>query len=594
MKGMQEKPKQLLSTLEILNSFDTDRAGMARAFANGNYSLWLGSGISRSVVPGVGDLLERVLCFLQGKADQPDRNCRFGKALNEVLEMADLSEDERKAINLAQSPKEWPRELLGKIITQLSSQYSAVLDVRVEGEEPGFLVWEGIDVEGTYGSETLEPATEHLCVALLVLEGVVHSIQTTNWDGLIEKAIGWLAGGEVDKYLQVVVAREEFRRPFTKTAARTLLLKFHGCAVKALECPTEFRDLIVARKSQISKWREEPRNATMKKQLEILLSTKSSLFVGLSAQDRDIQAMIHQSSMDLPRRWPDSPPEPPAMVFADVKLSPTQIAALKAAYGEDYESNREAIDSSALLNASAEPLLVALVLFVIADKLCLMITRKTGLSFDDANFKRLQDDVRALRNRAARQSEGSKEEVRAFVCEFIKFVSLALSTYREGSPPEPHSILYNCLSVEAIENSKSDTNFPQKKLGRLAVAVSLFSRGLAEEAWEVEIGYAARPELGTFRLVLPCEIRLNVFIIEDEVAFENLKKANYADMGDPNVILIHASRIYAPPYRSPSVNSWRTDETSACQIDLASMCERASDANNLYDEFRVEIGSSNG
>jgi hypothetical protein len=73
---------------EVLECFDDEFAEVAAAFARGEYPLWLGSGISRDVVPDVPTLLQRILEFLQTRVDVSNPTCRFRAALAEILEAA--------------------------------------------------------------------------------------------------------------------------------------------------------------------------------------------------------------------------------------------------------------------------------------------------------------------------------------------------------------------------------------------------------------------------------------------------------------------------------------------------------------------------
>ena len=59
----------------------------------------------------------------------------------------------------------------------------------------------------TYGT-LQEPDCEHLCIAILALEGVLGNAVSANWDGLIEAAVAQLAG-HPDHVMRVVVLPEE-------------------------------------------------------------------------------------------------------------------------------------------------------------------------------------------------------------------------------------------------------------------------------------------------------------------------------------------------------------------------------------------------
>lgn len=75
---------------DVLARFDTTFSEFAAAFDDGQYVLWLGSGISRDKVPSVGELVERVIEHLRSNIIADDPGCPYRTALGEVLRLAGL------------------------------------------------------------------------------------------------------------------------------------------------------------------------------------------------------------------------------------------------------------------------------------------------------------------------------------------------------------------------------------------------------------------------------------------------------------------------------------------------------------------------
>lgn len=172
---------------QVLASFEDDFVEFASAFSRGQYLLWLGSGISREVVPDLPTLLEYLLEMLRARIDAADPSCRFSRALEEVFDVAGIPAGIRASLNLTTPVDTWSsiRDIVGRLI----DRYSDVMDVQIDGEPEDFLVWTGLNVPATYGSPGLRPDVEHLCIAILMLEGLVASAPTANWDGLAEAAV---------------------------------------------------------------------------------------------------------------------------------------------------------------------------------------------------------------------------------------------------------------------------------------------------------------------------------------------------------------------------------------------------------------------
>src|SRR3546814_14024351 len=97
-----------------------------------------------------------------------------------------------------------------------------MLDVPVDGEEADYLLWDVLDAANVYANPAIEPDAEHLCLAVLAIEGVASELPTANWDNLIERAVERPAGAQ--PVLRVVVAPNAIRW----NRLRANLYKFHA------------------------------------------------------------------------------------------------------------------------------------------------------------------------------------------------------------------------------------------------------------------------------------------------------------------------------------------------------------------------------
>src|SRR5271166_5210837 len=264
----------ITETLELL---DGHARAVADGVANGRYALWLGSGISMNSVPGLSGAVRNVLELLQAHADTADPMCVHHKALKAAIKIARLRRHELDALDLTKPVGEWAN--LEQILDNLVGRYSELLDIRLAGTKQDYLLWEGVDVKATY-AVAAEPGSEHLCVAILALEGAVHEIPSANWDGLIETATQELAESP-EQALHVIVLGEDFRD--ASTVPR--LLKFHGCAVLAAQDESRYRAALVGARSQITSWPEQDESKVMCNALKTIATERRTLMIGLSAQD---------------------------------------------------------------------------------------------------------------------------------------------------------------------------------------------------------------------------------------------------------------------------------------------------------------------
>jgi hypothetical protein len=215
-------PLPIGTIAEALASLRANHPGVLDGVSEGDRVLWVGSGVSKDQVPGLEPLLCKLLTFLQAKdsgaIDDPHK-----QALEQILENYLPAE-----LGPYQSdPVGWsvPADL-----NELVTSYSEILSVGVNNQETDYLLWCAVDVRDTYGSPAIEPGADHWLISFLILEGAVSDVVTTNWDGLIERALARSVGaGPQPPALAIFMSNESFRTQ----RGRCSLHKAHGCAVLA-------------------------------------------------------------------------------------------------------------------------------------------------------------------------------------------------------------------------------------------------------------------------------------------------------------------------------------------------------------------------
>ena len=561
----------------VLAAFDADLGEVASAVARGQYLFWLGSGISREVVPDVPSMITKLLDFLQIQVDKTDGNCRFAAAIDKIISIAGSTAARFTGVDTSKPVEEW--DGLQILVERLSENYAKVLGVRVEDEESDYLVWCGVDVPSTYGSAELEPDVEHLCVAILVLEGLIESIATTNWDGLIEAAVEKLSR-ESDPVLRVVVQASDFMEQST----RSELLKFHGCAVRAIENPDEYRHLLIARASQISGWTSDPNNQMMQHRLQHLLASRPAFVVGLSAQDADIQTMLHSARQNLDREWPCSPP---AVVFAVEELDHHHTHMLEATYGDKYNWNGNEIDESARIGAFAKPVLIGLVLYVLAEKVCALIDSTARSSFGPAGSAELQEHIRSLRDLLARVAVDSPH---SFIDDLVRALRLILLVFRIGVPNGTDASHYEPITVSPIADAVADPNFPSATLGRLGIAASLLCRGIADGRWTLRIGEAADLDKGVVEVSPSTKAATRAYFVRDAGVLSKLETTEQVSMTDQDTLIVHADQFPVRSQRSPGTVFGRNLSSRIREVSIEAICSNTADIDDLFTQFQVEAG----
>lgn len=577
-------PSPVRTVAGVLAQLEQSFSDFATSFEAGDYVLWLGSGISRDVVPNVQELLVRVLETLRTNVDPANPDCPYLTALKEALTLAGLSQGQIDAIDLTVPVASWAD--CDGITWRLTSRYDEVLDIPVSGEPADYLVWSGLDVPATYGDPALEPDVEHLCIALLILEGVVGSAVTANWDGLIERALAEVAD-EPDAVVRVIVRGEDFRQ----SRRRAQLIKFHGCAVRARDDEITYRGLLIARHQQISGWTERNENRVMRTHLELLYTDHPSLVIGLSLQDADMHTMIARSIEDLQRPWPHTPP---AVVLAEEQLQPHHRHVLQATYRTEYESHPSEINDSAILGSYAKPTLLALLLWTLTDKLFAVLScLPVNSSWSETETERLRVDLLHVRDTLAGHAEPNN---RAFFTQLLDLSILVLRVFRTGRAPAIGASKYEPLSDRPIRDALQNPDFPAAAFGRLAVAISLLGRGHFAGDWTIRPGTTSAAEEGVLRLAAPRSVaaprEVRVFLVKDTAAAIALTVDGLADEDDPNTLIVLAEREPTAVVRSPRPKYGRVGSTGSARINIEDLHDAAESADNLYAAFKLAGGFS--
>lgn len=557
---------------ETLALLDGPFASLARGVAEDRYVLWLGSGISFGRVDGLRQVIARVLEFLRARATPGDPACRFGRALRAALDLAPLTEPENARVDLTQPFAAWPDS--NDIAGRLCNNYARLLDINVEGEPEDYLLWEAVDVRATFADPAKPPDVEHLCLAMLVLEGACSDVASANWDGLIEAAIAAMTGGQ--PALSVCARPEDLRDP----AARGRLIKFHGCAVRATKDEAAYRPFLVARQSQITGWIVRPENAALRGRLVDLVATKLTLMIGLSTQDANIQALFQEAAVRMPWRWPGNPP---SYVFSANELGGDQQGLLQNVYRQDLTSvNRQRIVDEASIQAYAKPLLLALVLHLLCSKIRALVDLAPG-AVPLADRQPLRDGVIALRDQLA---ASVMPDPLAFINAFIDQWGRSLHLIRNGSLTHAAG-RYQPLTVESIANIATNPGLPASGMCETAVAAGVLGYGVSSGDWQIGAPASDAVRDGMFLLHAPSG-EAKVFLTSGPFSALHLKQDGHVvDADEP--IVIHGHELVPTMPRSPRTAPGRTGRRSVREVSVASLLASSTTLDELFQRFRMKL-----
>lgn len=574
-----------ITVREVLEKFTNEFASVANAVENGEFALWVGSGIS-SKAPNLGNLIERAVDYIRVRAIDPATAATFMPALEEALTLAEVAPASVEA-RLGDPLADWPEH--GAIIDRLWNKYSRVLDIRIAGTAPDFILWDAIDI-GQAFIDPPPPAAEHLCIAILALEGAVQEIASANWDGFIESAVHRLSNG-VPGVMQVVVDPNQLRGPI----GRARLLKFHGCIVQATREPDVFRRFLTGSHTQIMDWPESPDFAAMRNAVVGLATTHKTLVMGLSIQDSNLQTLFTRAKAAHAWPWPCAP-EAPAHIFCEDTIKPGQRDVLRLCYSETYNLDPASIHGATLLRAWGAKVLIALVLKLLCDKLLRLMELGLDASGKGAMAELLKPLLEGFRDDVAELAKPAPgvDDLTPFVNNAIALWSRMLAVYRGGGLPL-NSEGYETLSISTPGLIAADHNAQAMSLGRLGVALSLLQHGRTTGLWK--LSPPASNDL-TSGAMGACALRADglerpVFVVKS--ATDAIKLKSQGAFANNNAIVVHADDAWhhmmagGGTARRMRSAPGRTGHVGETHVSLGDLLVRCGDVAQLQKEFISEM-----
>ena len=576
--GDQEMPaKQSASNIpytNVLSLLDEDFRTFADGVADGKYLFWVGAGVSRGRMPPLWGLVADIIEYLRTHADFDDETCPYNTALRDALALAKLSASEQSKIDLTKPFLDNDEDTRDAVINRLCSNYSQLLQIEIDGKPEDALLWEGMNAAAVYGNPDVAPDAEHYCLAALVNEGALFKIASANWDCLIEKAAEELNPGQ--QSLAVCLKGEDFQASQNKPK----LIKFHGCAKRALENEDEYRSFLVASAPQISGWMTNPKFQPIVNHLALAIGERPSLVLGLSVQDANLQALFAKAKEQLSWQWPG---ERPSYVFAEETLQASQITVLKAVYGEAgyTEQNRTAIQNGSHVKAFAGRLLVPLLMYVVSAKLERLARLKTPEHGDLQEW--VATGIKAIRNAIAMaEADDASEFVKGIISNFSGLMSLAVN----GTYPE--KMAHHPLTQRPISEIEGTPEILSTGLPEVGILLGILGRGVSDSIWKIGLPESLETEGGMATISSGGRSR-KLFVVRNYEAEYHLESSGRLDREEASILLSASPR--APRMeRSSGGRYGRTQRsTKLIQINLPDLVNDASSGEMLLRRFRQEV-----
>lgn len=567
------------SEVSIANALAKLRAqspALLEDLANSDRVLWIGSGVSYGRVPGLKVLLRQVLEFLQDRIDHSAEGIDHRRALEQII-------DEHLHSELAAfqvDPAGWA---IPDDLTSLVNSYSTILGTEVGQHPQDYLLWEAVNVRETYGAPTIEPGAQHRLIAYLLHEGVVEQIVTTNWDGLIEKAVEESSAPGHPALLGVLMTNESFRT----ARGSTMLVKQHGCAVKARE-HDDFRKYLVSQAVEIAIWLSNDIYTRVVDRVRTLAKDRKSLMLGFSAQDYNVLVQIAAASQDIAWAWD---PSDPAYMFAEPTINASQKSVLKVVYRDDYPSNRLRICEASATGMFSGPVLGAVALHIVIEKFII------GLEHAHS-FAVSAKVVEGLRTGLARFETHVADEAKADLDRLVVLLRSGISALvrRYFRPADGlGGSEYMPVHSKAVKTGVGE-DFKNLRIPELAVVLGLLGLGSEQGHWAIRIGTDLTGHCGVIEL-FPANAKakpLNIVVTKDWEATSSLKSTDLWALGPEGLLVIQATGEEAPALSrglGRGIGSGRKVRAARRTAWLSDLTDYAADPVALMTAFRAEVSA---
>lgn len=564
-----------ITVRDTLKLLDGSFESVAEGVSNGLYAFWLGSGISFGRAPSLRSLVGKVVEFVRLQINHADPNCKFARTMQEILNLASASADERARSKFDEPFVSWPDQ--DAISQRLINNYSKLLGLSVDGEDMDYFLWNVIDVCATFADPDMIPDVEHLCLAALSLEGTAPEMLSANWDPLVERAVNTLTGGNVALGPTVVARPADLQLPRNKTR----LIKFHGCAVKAQGDPGHYRQWMVASNDQVAAFCTQANNQGLVTALTHIVGSKRTLMLGLSAQDSNIQGIFNKAANEL--TWQLGDP-PPSYVFSEQELGMDQQSLLKNVYRDQITpANRTTVFEEARIQAYAKQLLTALLLDVWSRKLQALIPLAPG-PLPLAERQHLCAGIVSLRNHLADVAEPEIDFINALLDRFGR----ACKLLRDGQIEHPN-VRFEPITNDVVTALPGNPALGALGLREAAVALGLVGMGLSRDHWVVEAESLER-ESGVLAVTGKgaAAARTKVYLTANPSGAALLHSEGHL-VETESPLLIQSQKLAVPMTRSPRAAAGRTGLPKVREVSISTLLQTSTTADELYESFRQEL-----
>jgi hypothetical protein len=303
----------------------------------------------------------------------------------------------------------------------------------------------------------------------------------------------------------------------------------------------------------------------------------------MSAQDPDIQSLFQLARQRTPWQWNDGAPP---HVFATNEISEGHRTILRTSYGDaDFDTNQQRIVERSCFLAYGKPLLAALVLNVLSDKVCRLVERTEMPTRQAADFQELTSGVRHLRDAIAADIGDDKI---GFVRSLVRHLTRAKAMLLEGRPSLADPAQYRPITDRPGRHILGDPNIVATGQGEAASALALLGLGMRDGHWNIILSDASDPGSGVFRVGSELRQARVIFVAHDNADVRLFNEGAYAQ-DDDDVVILHSMDPGERQVRSPA-RRLPGGRRGPRHVAVGKMTRECQSLDALRTLFRQEVG----
>jgi hypothetical protein len=350
--------------------------------------------------------------------------------------------------------------------------------------------------------------------------------------------------------------------------------------VRAIREENKYRPLLVARSGQIQSWINTQIFKVVRDQLEAVIQRSRAILIGLSAQDVNIKNLFSSVGAIQGWKWNDNPT--PIVISAET-LGQDQKDLLLGAYEGEYDANRDQICEAARVRAYAKPLLLAILLSVLTEKLKVLTSDITAPNLNAADHVKLEAGLVFVRDMIAEAGNANRLDLAVSLAAGLSRVRYQLSDGLSKAGVQP----YYPLDSHPANLMKAKQSLASTGLREAAAALSLIGMDAQAGNWTLKYDDPKSAKSGPLRLASGGTEARVIFAANDDTINTLLGEGAFAEDED-DVIIICSKNVTPPQQRNPG-GVYRDGSVGPRYVSLGNMLRDATNLDDLRDAFRKKV-----